>query len=227
MKKYYLVIPSIIFLFFVFVSCSNDEGKTQIQNQIDSRPTVPIQNGVVQIGTQVWMTKNLNVSRYRNGDLIPEVQDPTEWSNLTTGAWCYLDNDPTNGAVYGKLYNWYAVNDPRGLAPNGWHIPSDNEWTTVTTFLGGANIAGEKMKATTGWGSSSVQATNSSGFSALPGSHRWFYGPFLSSTIGNWWSSTPAEGTSAWNRSMAYNHSSVGRSNYGWKSGYSVRCVRN
>ncbi len=88
----------------------------------------------VTIGSQVWASKNLNVSTYRNGDIIPHVQDQNAWAKLTTGAWCYYDNDPSNEAKYGKLYNWYAVNDPRGLAPVGFHIPTHEEWLTLTDF---------------------------------------------------------------------------------------------
>ena len=103
----------------------------------------------VAIGTQVWMSTNLNVSTYRNGDVIPQVQDKDAWANLTTGAWCYYENDAKNGVKYGKLYNWYAVNDPRGLAPAGWHIPTDGEWTVLENSLG--DDAGKKMKSTSGW----------------------------------------------------------------------------
>jgi hypothetical protein len=115
MKKYYYTIITIFF--FGLISCSDEETKTQ--NQVATRPTVPLQNGEVQVGNQVWMTKNLNVSSYRNGDPIPQVIDPTQWANLTTGAWCYFVNNPATGPMYGRLYNWYAVNDPRGLAPQG------------------------------------------------------------------------------------------------------------
>ena len=90
----------------------------------------------VTIGKQTWATKNLDVESYRNGDAIPQVQDNTAWENLTTGAWCYYQNKAANGTKYGKLYNWYAVNDPRGLAPNGYHIPTDVEWTILTDNLG-------------------------------------------------------------------------------------------
>ena len=89
----------------------------------------------VRIGTQVWKIKNLNVSNYRNGDLIPQVKNPAKWATLTTGAWCWYNNDSANGAVYGKLYNWYAVTDPRGLAPEGWHVPSDADWDTLSTVF--------------------------------------------------------------------------------------------
>ena len=88
------------------------------------------------------MLKNLDVSKYRNGDDIPQVTDATTWANLTTGAWCYYENNTANGTVYGKLYNWFAVNDPRGLAPSGWHIPSQAEWVTLQNCLG--NDPGEK-----------------------------------------------------------------------------------
>ena len=106
---------------------------------------------VIKIGTQTWTSKNLDVSTYRNGDNIPEVQDFKEWKNLTTGAWCYYENKTANGAKYGKLYNWYAVSDPRGLAPTGYHIPSDDEWRILTNYLG--DKAGTKMKSTSGWSS--------------------------------------------------------------------------
>jgi hypothetical protein len=93
----------------------------------------------IVIGTQQWQAKNLDVAFYRNGDPIPQVTDATAWASLTTGAWCYYNNDSTQGNKYGKLYNWYAVNDPRGLAPQGWHIPSDTEWTILETTLDGSS----------------------------------------------------------------------------------------
>jgi len=102
---------------------------------------------VIKIGTQVWTSQNLDVATYRNGDVIPEVQGASAFSSLKTGAWCYYDNDTSNGTKYGKLYNWYAVHDPRGLAPKGFHIPSDAEWTVLTDYLGGAAAAGTKMKS--------------------------------------------------------------------------------
>ena len=103
----------------------------------------------VAIGSQVWMSTNLNVSTYRNGDVIPQVQDQVTWDKLTTGAWCYYENNAANGTKYGKLYNWYAVNDARGLAPAGWHIPTDQEWTVLENSLG--DDAVKKMKSTSGW----------------------------------------------------------------------------
>ncbi|MFN5182672.1 MAG: fibrobacter succinogenes major paralogous domain-containing protein [Bacteroidota bacterium] len=108
----------------------------------------------VMIGKQVWSTKNLDVSKFRNGDIIPEAKTKEEWERAGENkqpAWCFYNNDPKNGLKYGKFYNWYAVNDPRGLAPAGYHIPSDAEWTQLTDFLG--SDAGTKMKSTSGWNS--------------------------------------------------------------------------
>ena len=107
----------------------------------------------IKIGQQVWTAENLNVDKFRNGDPIPEAKTDEEWENAGNNkqaAWCYFDNDPSNGIKYGKLYNWYAVNDPRGLAPLGCHIPSDQEWTDLTTYLGGEEQAGAKMKSKEG-----------------------------------------------------------------------------
>ena len=124
----------------------------------------------VTIGKQVWMTKNLDVSTFRNGDPIPEAKTNEAWKAAGENkqpAWCYYDNDPKNGTKYGKLYNWYAVNDPRGLAPAGYHIPTDAEWTVLTDYLGGEDVAFKKMKSPSGWVKKG-NGTNSSGFSGLP-----------------------------------------------------------
>ena len=141
----------------------------------------------VLIGTQQWMQQNLEVVTYRDGTVIPQVTDATAWAGLTTGAWCYYGNDPSSG--YGKLYNWYAVNDPRGLAPQGWHIPTDAEWTTLSTLLGGTSVAGGKMKTTgiTRWNSPNTSATNESGFAGLPGGYRNGSGTFYSVGAFGYW----------------------------------------
>lgn len=142
--------------------------------------TTPVFLPTIVIGTQQWMNKNLDVAFYRNGDEIPQVADPTAWAALTTGAWCYYNNDPIQGGKFGKLYNWYAVNDPRGLAPQGWHIPSDAEWTTLETTLGGSSVAGGKMKEAgfVNWTAPNTAADNSSGWAGLPGGLRFWDGTF-------------------------------------------------
>lgn len=185
-----------------------------------------INAGTVTIGTQQWMKMNLDVDHYRNGDLIPEVQDQTAWANLTTGAWCY------NSLTYGKCYNWYAVNDPRGLAPTGYHIPSDTEWTTLTTYLGGEGIAGGKLKeaGVLHWNTPNTGADNSSGFTALPSIYRSSEVGTISGGIKNfgwWWSSTQSSIDNAWYRKLSYDNTIVNRSNAIKKVGLSVRCIKN
>jgi uncharacterized protein (TIGR02145 family) len=184
----------------------------------------------IVIGTQQWMSKNLDVAFYRNGDPIPQVSDPTAWAALTTGAWCYYNNDPLQGNKYGKLYNWYAVNDSRGLAPQGWHIPSDAEWTTLTTTLGGSSVAGGKMKesGTFNWTAPNTGADNSSGFAGLPGGYRNDDGTFSNfGYSGYWWSSTESVSPTAWYRTLLYINGSLLRSSTNKRLGFSVRCLRD
>jgi uncharacterized protein (TIGR02145 family) len=185
----------------------------------------------VQIGTQCWTQSNLTVSKYRNGDNIPNITDGTQWSQTNTSstrAWCNYNNDANNGTTYGKLYNWYAVNDSRGLCPTGWHVPSDAEWTTLTTHLGGTSVAGGAMKSTTGWTSPNTGATNTSGFTGLPGGSRQVSGGFQDvGNSGDWWSSSGAGSGSAWSRYLYFPYADVVRTNYDSRYGFSVRCVRD
>ena len=191
----------------------------------------------VKIGTQRWMSTNLAVDRYRNGDLVPHVRSRADWKTLTTGAWCWYNNDSATGAIYGKLYNWYAVNDPRGLAPAGWHIPSNAEWDTLSTYLG--RNAGGKLKDTgtieagTGlWIAPNTGATNHSGFTGLPGGYRHYDdGKFYYlSQLGFWWSSTEETGSAARYRYLSYSSGSIysSFSSIGDKNtGFPVRCIRD
>jgi uncharacterized protein (TIGR02145 family) len=184
----------------------------------------------VKIGNQVWMTKNLNVSTFRNGDVIPQAKTQGEWEAYAkTGepAWCYYDNNPANGDKYGKLYNWYAVNDRRGLAPKGFHVPTDNEWTVLTDYLGGADIAGYKMKTRSGWYNEG-NGTNISGFSGLPGGFRYDDGTFsIDGCLGGWWSSSEGSTALAWLRGLGFRYGKVGRSSLNEGNGLSVRCLRD
>jgi uncharacterized protein (TIGR02145 family) len=182
----------------------------------------------VTIGTQVWSVYNLDVTTYSNGDPIPQVADVTQWQALTTGAWCYYNNDPSNDAVYGKLYNWYAVSDPRGLAPNGWHIPNDAEWLVLNNYLGGSAAASGKMKAVSSlWQAPNTGASNSSGFLGLPGGIR-LNGVFKEAgQSGNWWSASETQPQSSiyypLHYSVAYAYGVV----CNHKAGLSVRCIKN
>jgi uncharacterized protein (TIGR02145 family) len=187
-------------------------------------------NTSVTIGNQIWSTKNLSVARYRNGDLIPQVTDATQWGLLTTGAWCWYNNDSAMYAdTYGRLYNWYAVNDVRGLAPQGWHVPSDAEWTTLETTLGGSSNAGGALKSISGWNSPNIGATNSTGFAGLPGGYRLYNGTYINiGSNGVWWSSTEyTTVTKAWHRYLFSNDSSVYRNFFTKSLGYSVRCIKD
>jgi len=180
----------------------------------------------VKIGNQEWMAENLNVEHYRNGDVIPQVQDAKEWSILTTGAWCYYENNSENGKTYGKLYNWYAVNDSRGLAPEGWHIPTDAEWTQLVDFLGGREVAGSNLKATTLWNKPNKGATNNSGFTAFPGGVRNSTGDFVViGENGAFWSSTEGKTDHAWYRDLSFDYTGSNRTTNNKKDGFSVRCV--
>ena len=147
---------------------------------------------IVVIGNQTWTTKNLDVATFRNGDAIPQAKTDEEWEAAGVNkqpAWCYYENDVANGTKYGKLYNWYAVKDARGLAPTGWHIPTDEEWTVLSTFLGGEDVAGKKMKSSSGWNYKG-NGNNSSGFTGLPGGFR-YYGAFANLVGGGgWWSTS-------------------------------------
>ena len=224
-----------------------DAGYTQLQSLIGTLQAqiTALQNAApasltnFSIGSQIWQNTNLDVTTYRDGTPIPQVTDPTQWANLTTGAWCYYNNDPANNSVYGKLYNWYAVagihdNDPNTpnkiLAPTGWHVPTDDEWTTLSAFLGGASVAGGKMKATgiSLWASPNVGATNSSGFNGLPGGVRNNYAEFLYvGTNGFWWSSSEYDFTGAWPRDLYFNTGDLYRNVTNKGTGWSVRCVKD
>jgi uncharacterized protein (TIGR02145 family) len=186
----------------------------------------------IKIGTQTWASKNLDVSIFRNGDLIPESKTDLEWieaGRVGMPAWCYFNNDPENGKKYGKLYNWFAVNEQRGLAPEGWHVPSDMEWTTLTNYLGGEIGAAAKLKSTYVWNNPNNGATNISGFTALPGGRRdrddgMFHGV---GRYSHWWSSTGVNAFNAWGRYMGYDGISVSRLDLDKADGFSVRCLRD
>jgi uncharacterized protein (TIGR02145 family) len=213
------VLISTMLSIFSLVSCE--------QNPVTSQSST--YNEVI-IGEQMWMKENLNVDKFRNGDSIQQAKTDEEWLKARDNkepAWCYFNNDPTNGTKYGKLYNWYAVNDPRGLAPQGWHVPSDAEWRTLTDYLGGISAAGDKMKSTTGW-SDSGNGNNSSGFSGLPGGNRLiaagFYGLGI---VGGWWSSTEDNTIRALSRILISGSGVALRDNNYKKDGFSVRCLRD
>ena len=183
----------------------------------------------ITIGTQVWIAENLRVTHYRNGDAIANITDEAAWGALSTGAYCWYNNDQTTNEKYGVLYNWYAVDDSRGLCPEGWHIPTSTEWTTLTTYLGGYGGAGGKMKSTSNlWNSPNTDATNASKFSGLPGGYRSNIGIFNGIGIGGYlWSSTEYSSFNAQYRHLNYINGIVNEFNINKPYGFSVRCLRD
>jgi uncharacterized protein (TIGR02145 family) len=192
----------------------------------------------VQIGKQCWMQSNLKVSKYQNGAAIPTGLIAGAWANTTSGAYAIIDNVNANDAIYGKLYNWYAVEDGRGICPTGWHVPSDAEWTTLTTYLGGERVAGRRMKSigTTYWNCRNTGTINNndSGFSALPGGSRASLGSFIDDVTKEafFWSATekgdgPFAFIDAWYRLLYCDIHNVSRNNASKSMGASVRCLRD
>ena len=183
----------------------------------------------VTIGSQVWLKENLKTTHYRNGDAIATGLNDAAWGSAVTGAYSIYANAPANDNVYGKLYNWYAAVDPRNIAPAGWHVPSEAEWITLTGFLGGLDEAGGKMKEAgfAHWNSPNTDATNSSGFTGLPGGFRMTTGGFNYIGNGGYWWSTTELGNEAEVRALFYNFSDAGQTSGEKPSGLSIRCIKD
>jgi uncharacterized protein (TIGR02145 family) len=196
--------------------------------------SLPVTLKSVVIGSQTWTTENLNVDHFRNGDSIPEAKTSIKWKKAgkkKQPAWCYYDNNPKNGDRYGKLYNCYAVNDDRGLAPLGWHVPSDLEWTILSSYLGGEDVAGKSMKSSSGWRETNSitynSGSNNSGFSGLPGGQR-ISGKFYSvGDYGSWWSASDGNDSNAWSRGLSSYYSDFYRRYGGKSNGFSIRCIKD
>ena len=204
-----------------------------IADDLDTTTVTDIDGNVyqtVQIGDQLWMAENLKVTKYRDGTAIPTGLSNSSWGNTSSGAYAVYDDNEANADTYGYLYNWYAVDDSRNIAPEGWHVPTDAEWTTLTDYLGGESVAGGKLKeaGTEHWNSPNTGATNESGFTALPGGQRNYYNGDYDDMggYGFFWSSTENTSTSAWGRILVYYHSEGVRSSGDKQDGFSVRCLR-
>ena len=222
------------------VRCIKDYSKSTLSNSENSIKTSSSHNRLSEpapnydqltIGKQIWMISNLNVDKFRNGDPIKQAKTSQEWLSASENgqpAWCYYDFDPDNGEKYGKLYNWYAVADSRGLAPAGWHVPKDSEWSILSDYLGGEKVAGPKMKSSNGW-IDNGNGTNSSGFKGLPGGYCSDGGAFHSiGSNGAWWSSTQLSKYAARSRLLTYNKTvSLFTKEPSKGNGYSVRCIKD
>jgi uncharacterized protein (TIGR02145 family) len=212
-----------ITLFVLILFCMRPVGlKAQTLKDIEGNvyPTV-------NIGTQVWMAENLKTTKYNDGMAMPLVSDNNAWEALKTPGYCWYNNDAAaNKNRFGALYNWYTVNTKK-LCPAGWHVPNDKEWTTLRTYLGGEEIAGGKLKetGTTHWTSPNTDATNQTGFTALPGGGRRSNGEFFGlGTQGFFWSiAEEMSDTMHWG--VGYNHN--GLNTYEDSNGFSIRCVKD
>lgn len=220
----------VIFCMFFITSCNDDSQCTcpddNTPNDTITKDTIEI----VKIGTQIWMTKNLDVHRFRNGDSIPQAKSEANWvlaKENQKPVWCYYAFDESNGRKYGKLYNWYAVSDSRGLAPMGYHVASSLEWDSLVIFLGGREKAGMKLKSTTGW-MNDGNGTNTIGFNSLPGGYCHQNGAFSDiGIIGYWWTSTERYLSTADRFGLSYNSDGL-FSTFAYKQdSYSVRCLKD
>lgn len=218
----------------VLMSCKDeDTGPKNTVSDIDGNVY-----DTVSIGTQVWMKSNLKVSRYRNGEAIPTGLDTAEWQLTDSGAYAIYKDEASKNNTYGKLYNWYAVADPRGLCPVGWRVPSKHDWNKLTVFLDPAadticglcdssSEASKAMRAVSPLWASGFNANNSSGFTGLPGGTRDAYGTYINvNTMGYWWSVTESSLNSAWFRSLSYDDTDSVTVNIAKTTGFSVRCIR-
>ena len=241
MKKliFAFALTSVLFSCKKETTTPNNTGNNSTQNPTSGYgPNITDVEGnsykTVYIGTQTWMAENLKTSKYSDGTMIPNITDNTQWKNDSSGAWCYYNNDVANNAKYGKLYNWYAVsktsNGNKNVCPTGWHVPSDNEWTVLTGYLGGESIAGGKLKevGTTSWNSPNTDAKNTSLFSALSCGYRDGNGVY--DEIGHicgWWCSTESDTDDAWKRGLDSGSGSAYRYDNDKVNGSSVRCLKD
>ena len=243
MKRFLSVslLPSVVFALILFAGCAKEKPELVQPGE----PVTDIDGNTyktVKIGDQVWMAENLAVTRYRNGDPVSGVTELDEWVLLETGAWCESDNDPEKGKAYGKLYNWYAVNDPRGLAPEGWRVPTEEDWRKLEQHLGmepeatgdiefrgsEQNVGGKlKETGTEHWDKPNTGATDETGFAARAGGYRDNDGPFnFFGKYASFWTATEAENGRVWFRGLATNEKGVYRFSFNQKCGFSVRCIK-
>jgi len=229
--RIYLTV-AIVSVMLINIGCEKEDDETN-ENEPTESTVTDIDGNVyktVSIGSQVWMAENLKTTTFRNGETIPIITDDSQWAGMTGSAYCNYGNDLDNGSTYGRLYNWYSVNDSREIAPAGWHVASLEEWEVLIEYLGGEDVAGGKLKESGNdhWEGNSG-STNESGFTALPGGGRYQYGVFnLIGYLGYWWTATEHSTTNAKYISMGWSNSAVSTPSPEKKYfGYSVRCIKD
>jgi uncharacterized protein (TIGR02145 family) len=236
-----LIYPLIIMgMFLICINSCKKDDKKEPKSGILFNPdltygTITDNDGnkykTITIETQTWLAENLRTTKYNDGTAIPMITDYKEWGASATPGMITTNNTKNADTIrtYGRLYNWYAVNTGM-LCPTGWHVPADDEWTTLITYLGGEKVAGGHLKelGTTHWAAPNKGADNSSGFTAIPGSYRnndGFFG--IIGVGGNWWSSTGSSTFSAWYRGVYSDSSYVNKYSYFKTFGFSVRCLKD
>ena len=242
-----IVVFLLTIIFTMFMGCGEEDENTNPDNKTNNKTTALFnsdktygtltdQDGnvykTISIGTQTWMAENLRTTKYRDGSDIPEVKSADAWFALRSDAYCNYNNTTSvdSIATFGRLYNWNAVNDSRKLAPFGWHIASNAEWSTLKDYLGGSLMAGGKLKEVglTHWLEINGAATNESGFTALPGGEINSVGRFeLVGVIGCWWSADYADDYASWDWTILNNNGNIGTGTTNKAFGFSVRCVKD
>ncbi len=252
MRRYLfsLILALVLIFFSILLGCSNDDNSTGSDNSILTSTVTDIDGNIyktVKIGNQWWMAENLKVTHYRNGNPIPNVTDIMDWIVLNTGAYCNYRNSEDNANIYGRLYNWYVINDNRNIAPEGWHVSTDEDWKQLETYLGmnqdevdsiswrGTNEGGKLKEAgTEHWSSPNTGATNTTGFTAIPSGFRYDYnytGGIDSyahlSIYALYWASSEINSDSIFRRDIYYKSSSIHRYPIRKNAGISIRCVKD
>jgi uncharacterized protein (TIGR02145 family) len=237
MKKNYLILL-VLLIFAGAISMwgckkDSDDSDTPTDSVPDATRVKDVEGNVyhaITIGTQTWLKENLRTTKYRDGSAIANVLANPDWGALFSGSWCYYNHAQANNAIYGKLYNFYAVSDSKKLAPTGWHVPSLAEWNTLITYLGGNVVAGGKLKesGTTHWIAPNQGATNSSNFTALPGGARYADGSFFQlNSEGYYWTSTAVVADSATNMYLTFLTAEAYNFKNSKRYGCSVRCIKD
>ncbi len=252
LSKIIPIVSIVVFVENLFAQTKSDSTLKKISdenilytNSVNQSTLTDIDGNVyktIKIGNQIWMAENLKVTHYRNGDAIPNLPDNSSWADLSTGAYCAYNNSNDSVATYGLLYNWHAIDDRRNIAPAGWHVPTDEEWKQLEKYLGMSSSDandlswrgsdegdGGKMKerGTTHWKSPNKGATNTSGFTALPGGYR-YDGTFIGiGYCGSWWSATTSNSIDAWTRYLDCDYSGVSRNSSIKQRSFSVRLVKD
>ncbi|MEI7597296.1 MAG: fibrobacter succinogenes major paralogous domain-containing protein [Bacteroidota bacterium] len=234
-RNWYSTIIVLNLVLLIIVGCKKEEDKAPVPlpSATPAATTVTDVDGnvyhTITIGTQTWMVENLKVTHYRNGDPINHLSDPALWTTTKTGAYCNYENLGTNGEIYGRLYNWYALVEGPVIAPTGWHIPTNAEWQILVDYLGGVNAAGGKLKeeGLTHWQTPNTSATNQSGFAALPSGVIAMDLFIQQGSFCNFWTVTESDETYAWRWSLNYCDANADNGEFGKVIGCSVRCIKD